>query len=176
MFCNDCGRKIEPGEKFCSGCGTSVESAAAAKKGGSSHRLKIIGIVGAVVLIIVVVALLGGGTGSAAGPEGTIRSWYREAERLNAGKQADLFVQEDRAGVAMTLEMTYAAMDSFSISNLRIRITSTTQDTAEAVAEYDWSYKVKDGSVYSEKGEVDHLKLVRVGGKWLIQETDFIFG
>lgn len=143
--------------------------------GGYSRLLKIIGIAGGVVIVIVLLALLVGGTGGPGGPEQTIRSFYREAERLNAGRQADLIVPEYKAMWAQTLGMTYASMDSFSISNLRIRVTSTTADTAEAIAEYDWHYRIKDGSIYSEKGEVDHFKLVRVGGKCLIQETDFIF-
>ena|GEM_PF-5784972 len=175
MFCNGCGCKIEAGEKFCTGCGTPLDSVAPVKTGSSSRLLKIIGIAGGAVIAIVLLALLVGGTGGPGGPEQTIRSFYREAERLNASRQADLIVQEYRAMWAQTLGMTYAMVDSFSISSLNIRVTSQTGDTAEAIAEYNWSYRGKDGSTYSQRGEVDHFSLVRVGGRWLIQETDFIF-
>jgi len=175
VFCNSCGHKIEAGERFCTGCGTPVEVRRPVKTGSSSRLLKIIGIPSGAVLAIVLLALLVGGTGGPGGPEQTIRSFYREAERLNASRQADFIVQEHRAIWAQTLGMTYAMMDSFSISNLTIRVTSQAGDTAEAVAEYSWSYRGKDGSTYSQRGEVDHFQLVRVGGRWLIQETDFIF-
>lgn len=176
MFCNNCGNKMEAGERFCTGCGSPLEGISEVRRGNPSRLPKIIGIAGGAVLIIVILAVLVGGTGGTGSPEQTIRSFYRQAERLDASRQADFIVQEYRAMWAQTLGMTYAALDSFSISNLRIRITSTTQSTAEAVAEYDWHYRIKDGSVHSEKGEVDHFRLVRVDGKWLIQETDFIFG
>jgi len=143
--------------------------------GSSSRLLKIIGIAGGAVLAIVLLAVLVGGTGGPGDPEQTIVSFYRAAERLDASRQADLIVHEHRAIWAQTLRITYAMMDSFSISNLTIRVTSQTGDTAEAVAEYNWSYEGKGGSTYSQRGEVDHFKLVRVGGRWLIQETDFIF-
>lgn len=176
MFCNSCGRKLEAGEKFCTGCGTPLDSVPPVKTGSSSRPMKIIGIAGGVVVAVVILALLVGGTGGPGGPEQTIRSFYREAERLNASRQADLIVHEHRALVAGTLELTYAMIDSLSISDLRITMTSRTEDTAEAMAVYNWSYRVKDGSTYSQRDEVDHFRLVRVGGKWLIQETDFFYG
>lgn len=142
----------------------------------ASNRLKIIGIIGAVVAVIVVVALLVGGTGRPGDPEQTIRSFYREAERLNASRQADLIVQEYRAMWAQTLGMTYAMIDSFSISDLNIWVISQTADTAEATAVYDWSYRVKDGTTYSQRDEVDHFRLISVDGRWLIEETDFFYG
>ena len=71
--------------------------------------------------------------------------------------------------------MMYAAIDSLSISNLTITITSQTDDTAEATAEYDYTYRVKGGSVYPEEHEVDQFELTRAGNRWLINNTDFLF-
>ena len=133
-------------------------------------------VIGGVVLVAVIIALLVGGTGTASSPEQTIGSFYKEAERLNASKLADLLVEEHRVGWTMGMEWTFAAIDSFSISNLTIPITSQTQDAAEAVADYGYTYRLKDGSVYTEEHEEDHIELTRVGNKWLIQETDFFFG
>ena len=176
MFCPNCGREVEAAEKFCTQCGAPIEIVAPVKKSGASRWPKIVGIVGGVVLVVVIVALLIGGIGGTSSPEQTIRTFYQEAERLNASGQADLLVEEYRAAWEMTLEMSYAAMDSLSISNLSITITSQTEDTAEAVAEYDYTYRVKDGSVYPEEHEEDHFDLIRVNGRWLIQETDFLYG
>lgn len=174
MYCSSCGHRVEGEERFCTQCGSPLENATGVKKGGSSRWPKMIGIVGGVVLVAVIIALLVGGTGTASSPEQTIRSFYREAERLNASKQAGLLVEEYRAMWAMTLEMSYAMVDSLSISNLTVTITSRTQDTAEAVAEYHLRYRMKDGSPYSsEEREVDHFELIRVGNQWLIQDTDF---
>ncbi len=174
--CAECGHRAEGVERSCARSRTALEGAATVKTGGSLRWLKIGGILGALIVVIIVVALLVGGTGGPGGPEQTIRSFYREAERLNAIRQADLMVQEHRAIVAGTLELTYAMIDSLSVSDLKITITSRTEYSAEATAEYDWSYRGKDGSTYSRSGEVDHFKLVRVSGKWLIQETDFFYG
>jgi hypothetical protein len=85
-------------------------------------------------------------------------------------------VEEYRAMSEMTFEMTYAAIDSLSISDLTVTITSQTDDTAQALAEYDYTYRVKDGTVYPEEHEVDHFDLVRVGSQWLISDLDFLYG
>jgi len=176
MFCPNCGREVEAAEKFCTQCGAPIEVVAPVKKNGSSRWPKIIGIAGVVVAVVVIIALLIGGIGGTSSPEQTIRAFYRAAERLDASGQADLLVEEYRAAWEMTLGMmTYPAMDSLSISNLRVTITSRTGDTAEAAAEYDFTYRVKDGSVYPKEHEEDYFELVRVGNNWLIQETDFFF-
>lgn len=127
-------------------------------------------------MVVVVIALLAGGIGGTGGPEQTIRTFYRAAERLDASGQADLLVEEYRDMSEMTFELTYAAIDSLSISDLTVTITSQTEDTSEVVAEYDYTYTVKDGSVYPEEHEVDHFDLVRVGSQWLISDLDFLYG
>jgi hypothetical protein len=172
MFCPDCGHKLEGEEKFCTQCGTPLGDAGAVKKSSPSSLTKIVGIVGAVVVVIVIVALLIGGGAGTSTPEQTIRAFYRAAERLDASRQANLWVEKHRASVAATAQTNYALLDSFSISNLTITITSQTKETAEAIAEYDWNCRWKDGTVDSRKSEVDHFELIRVGNKWFIQETD----
>jgi len=173
MFCNNCGHKVEGVEKFCPQCGAPLESPVEVRKGGSSRWLKIVGIAGAAVLIIVIVALLIGGIGGTSSPEQTVRAFYREAERLNASALTDLFVEEYR-WLWTGMQSAFAAIDSLSISNLTITVASQTEDTAVATAEYDLALKLKDGSVGSQEGVVDHFSLKRVGQKWLIMGTDFL--
>jgi hypothetical protein len=175
MFCPNCGHKVEGEERFCTQCGVSLGGAMGVKKNGSSSLLKILGIVGAVVVVIVIVALLIGGGAGTSTPEQTIRAFYRAAERLDASGQAELLVEEYRAELEMMIE-TYATIDYISISDLTITITLQTDDAAEAVAEYDFMYRVKDGSVYPEDHQVDHLHLVRVGSQWLISDLVFLYG
>jgi hypothetical protein len=176
MFCPNCGHKIEGDEKFCTQCGIPLGGAAEVKKPSSSSLPKILGIVSAVVVVVIIIAVLMGGIGGTSAPEQTIRAFYRAAERLDANGQADLLVEEYRAMSEMTFEMTYAAIDSLSISDLTVTITSQTDDTAQALAEYDYTYRVKDGTVYPEEHEVDHFDLVRVGSQWLISDLDFLYG
>jgi hypothetical protein len=177
MFCPNCGREVEAAEKFCTQCGAPIDVAAPVKKSGPSRSPKIVGIVGGVVAVVVIIALLIGGIGGTSGPEQTIRSFYRAAERLDANGQAALLAREEyRAMWAMTLQMSYDMIDSLSISDLLIIITSQIDDTAEAIAEYDFTYVVKDGTVYPEEHEEDYFELVRVGNNWLIDETDFFYG
>jgi hypothetical protein len=177
MFCPNCGREVEAAEKFCTQCGAPIEVVAPVKKSGASRWPKIVGIVGGVVAVVVIIALLVGGMGGTGSPEQTIRAFYRAAERLDASGQADLLVEEYRAAWEMTLgTMTYPAIDSLSISALTVTITSQSQDTATAAAEYDFTYVVKDGTVYPKEHEEDYFELTRVDNRWLIQETDFIFG
>jgi hypothetical protein len=175
MFCPNCGREVEAAEKFCTQCGAPIEIVAPVKKNGASRWPKIVGIVGGVVAVVVIIALLIGGIGGTSGPEQTIRAFYRAAERLDASGQADLLVEEYRAMWEMTLEMSYAMVDSLSISNLAITIISQTEDTVEAVTEYDIGFELKDGTTYPGEHEDDHFELTRVGGQWLISDVDFFF-
>jgi len=177
MFCPSCGREVEAAEKFCTQCGAPVEVVAPVKKSAASRWPKIVGIVGGVVAVAVIVALLVGGIGGTSSPEQTVRTFYREAERLNANGQAALLAREEyREMWAMTLQMSYDMIDSLSFSNLAVSVTSQTEDTAEATAEYDIWFKLKVGTVYPEEHAVDDFELVRVGNKWLIDETDFFYG
>jgi len=176
MFCPNCGREVEPGERFCVQCGAPLEVTAPVKKRSTSRWPKIVGIAGGLVAVVVIIALLIGGIGGTSSPEQTVRSFYRAAERLDASGQADLLVEEYRAMSEMTLEMAYAAIDSLSISDLTVTITSQTDDTAEVTAEYDYTYRGKDGSVYPKEHDVDHFELIRVGSQWLISDLDFLYG
>jgi len=173
MFCSKCGHKVEGMEKFCTQCGAPLESPIEVRKGGSSRWLKIAGIAGAVVLVIVIVALLVGGGVGTSSPEQIVRSFYKEAERLNASALLDLFVEENR-WLWSGMQSTFATMDSLSISNLTITVVSQAEDTAVATAEYDLTLRLKDGSVGSQEGVVDHFLLKKVGQKWLITGTDFL--
>ena len=177
MFCPNCGREVEAAEKFCTQCGAPIEVTAPVKKSGASRWPKIVGIVGGVVAVIVIIALLAGGIGGTGSPEQTVRAFYRAAERLDASGQAALLAREEyREMWAATLQMSYDMIDSLSFSNLAVSITSQTEDTAEATADYDLWFKLKVGTEYPEEHEVDHFDLVRVGDKWLIDETDFFYG
>lgn len=176
MFCPNCGREVEAAEKYCTQCGAPIEVVSPVKKSPASRWPKIVGIVAGVVAVVVIIVLLIGGIGGTSSPEQTVRTFYREAERLNASGQADLLIEEYRAAWEMTLGMmTYAAIDSLSISDLTITITSQTQDTAAAVTEYDFMYVVKDGTVYPKEHEEDYFELTKVDNRWLISDLDFFF-
>jgi len=176
MFCPNCGREVEGAEKHCTQCGAPLEVTAPVEKRRTSRLPKIVGIVVGVVAVVVIVAVLIGGVGGTGSPEQTIRAFYNAAERLDASAQAALLVEEYRAAWEMTLgAMTYPAIESLSISALTIAITSQSHDTATAVAEYDFTYVVKDGTVYPKEHEEDYFELTTVNNRWLIQETDFIF-
>ena len=59
MYCVNCGKKVEPGERFCSECGKPVKEAEVIKKAFSPTALKSIIILGVVlVAIIALVAVL----------------------------------------------------------------------------------------------------------------------
>jgi len=177
MFCPNCGREVEAAAKFCTQCAAPIEVPAPVKKSGTSRWPKIIGIAGGLVAVVVIIALLIGGMGGTGSPEQTVRTFYREAERLNANGQAALLAREEyREMWAMTLQMSYDMIDSLSFSNLAVSVTSQTEDTAEATAEYDLRFKLKVGTEYPEEHAVDHFDLIRVGSKWLIDETDFFYG
>jgi len=173
MFCPNCGREVEAAEKFCTQCGAPIEVPAPVKKSGSSRWPKIVGIVGGVVAVVVIIALLIGGIGGTSSPEQTIRAFYREAERLNASDQLELLAEEYRWWWT-GLQSTYAQLDSFSISDLTVTIASQTQDTAQAVAEYDYELKLKDGSTGGKEDQVDVFTLVRRDNQWLISGMSFL--
>lgn len=177
MHCTNCGHEIEGMEKFCPQCGAPLEIAVGGKKGGSSPWLKIVGIAGAAVLIIVIVALLVGGIGGTSSPEQTVRTLYKEFERLNASGVVDLFFLEEeyeqyREMMTENLQTMWSMIDSVSISNLTITVTSQTHDAAEVTAEYNVTYKLTDGSVGSEEDEANQFDLKRAGDRWLITDTD----
>lgn len=177
MFCPDCGREVEAAERFCTRCGALMEVPAPVKKSGASRWPRIVGIVGGVVAVVVIIALLIGGIGGTSSPEQTIRAFCRATERLDASAQAALLVEEHRANWEMIFGGTmYPAVDSFSISDLTITITSHTDDTAEATAEYYFTYRMKDGRVHPKEHEEAWFELVRVGNNWLIQGTNFLSG
>lgn len=178
MFCPSCGHKVEGDHGFCPECGASLKGAVGVRKTSSSSLPKILGIAGAVVAVIVIVSLLLGGIGATITPEQTVKAYYRELERLNVTGMVDLFYLEEQYGqnremVEASFEYMFAMIDSFSISNLTVTITSQTEDTAEVTAEGSYTYRLKDGTAYSEEHDVSNFALVRVGDKWLISDSDF---
>jgi len=133
-----------------------------------------------IVLVLILCTATAGCTGgsltkSTSGPEGTIRAFYRQAENLDASKLVDLLVKEQRVNAAAAMAMIFATMDSLSISNLKVTVTSQTKDTAEVTAEYDYKYKLKDDTTEAEH-DVAHFELRRADDKWLIKDsTNFLF-
>ena len=177
MFCNNCGHKVEGAERFCTQCGAPLEGPAEVRKGGSSRLPKILGIVGAAIVVIIVVTVLLGGTGGTSAPEQTVRTLYKEFERLNASGVVDLFFVEEeyeqyRETMIQYLQTMWSMIDSVSISDLTVTVASQTQDVAEVTAEYDVVYELTDGSAGSEEDEVNQFDLKRAGDKWLITDTD----
>ncbi len=126
-----------------------------------------------VVLVLALVALLGGvvigcGGGSGSGPEDTVKNMFNAIEAENADKVGSYCTEDIREDVVSAMESFFAIADSIKITNMETSIASQTDDTATVDMEYDMEVKVFGEA--EKEHESDSMDLVKVGGKWLIDE------
>ena len=66
------------------------------------------------------------------------------------------------------MESFFTIVDSIKITNMKTSVASQTDDAATVDAEYDMEVKAFDQT--SEEHQSDSIDLVKVDGKWLINE------
>lgn len=125
-----------------------------------------------VVLVLTLVALVGGVvigcSGGGSGPEAAVRGMFKAMEEKNAEKVGSYCTEDIRADVISTMEISFALVDSIKITNLKTAVASQTDDTATVDAE--WDFELKAFGETSKEHQSDSIDLVKVDGKWLINE------
>ncbi len=125
-----------------------------------------------VVLVLTLVALVGGVvigcSGGGSGPEATVKGMFKAMEAKDADKIGSYCTADIREDVVTTMEFTFALVDSIKITNLKTSVASQTDDTATVDAE--WDFEIKVFGETSEEHQSDSMDLVKVDGKWLINE------
>ena len=124
-----------------------------------------------VVLVLTLVALVGGvviGCSGGSGPEATVKGMFKAMEAKNAEKVGSYCTEDIREDVVSAMEFTFELVDSIKITNLKTSVASQTDDTATVDAE--WDFEIKAFSETSKEHQSDSIDLVKVDGKWLIDE------
>jgi len=125
-----------------------------------------------VVLVLALVALVGGVvigcSGGGSGPEATVKGMFKAMEAKNAEKVGSYCTEDIREDVVSTMEFSFALVDSIKITNLKTTVASQTEDTATIDAE--WDFEIKVFGETSKEHQSDSMDLVKVDGKWLINE------
>lgn len=125
-----------------------------------------------VVLVLTLVALVGsvviGCSGGGSGPEATVKGMFKAMEAKDADKVGSYCTEDIREDVVSTMEFTFTLADSIKITNLKTTVASQTDDTATIDAE--WDFEIEVFGETSKEHESDSIDLVKVDGKWLIDE------
>jgi len=125
-----------------------------------------------VILVLALAALVGGVvigcSGGGSGPEATVKGMFKAMAAKNADKVGSYCTEDIREDVVSTMKVTFALIDSIKITNLKTTVASQTDDTAIVDAEYDLEMKVFGET--SKEHQSDSMDLVKVDGKWLINE------
>jgi hypothetical protein len=66
------------------------------------------------------------------------------------------------------MESAFTIIDSIKITNLKTSVASQTDDTATVDAE--WDFEIKAFGETSKEHQSDTIDLVKVNGKWLVNE------
>jgi len=157
MFCNNCGGKLEAGEKFCTGCGTPLGGIMAANKRGSSWGPKLFGIVGAVVVVIVVLALLIGGGTPHSSPEAVVSKFLEAYEKGDAQQIIEL---TDPQLLAETMREHGVGM-----GEIRQRI-QTSLDLAGREMGVVFSFKIEQTTRMDGRALTQVIMRVKYGDYW----------
>jgi len=125
-----------------------------------------------VVLVLTLVALVGGVvigcSGGGSGPEATVQGMFKAMAAKNADKVGSYCTEDIREDVVSTLKFSFALVDSIKITNLKTSVASQTDDTATVDAE--WDFEIKAFGETSKEHQSDTIDLVKVDGKWLVNE------
>ena len=125
-----------------------------------------------VVLVLTLVALVGGVligcSGGGSGPEATVQGMFKAMAAKNADKVGSYCTEDIREDVVSTLKFSFALVDSIKITNLKTSVASQTDDTATVDAE--WDFEIKAFGETSKEHHSDTIDLVKVDGKWLVNE------
>jgi hypothetical protein len=125
-----------------------------------------------VILVLALAALVGGVvigcSGGGSGPEATVKGMFKAMEAKNAEKVGSYCIEDIREDVVSTMEFSFALVDSIKITNLKTTVASQTEDTATIDAE--WDFEIKVFGETSKEHQSDSMDLVKVDGKWLINE------
>ena len=124
------------------------------------------------VLVLALVALIGGVLigcgGGASGPEATVRGAFKAMQAKDAEKMASYFTEDITQEMVDEMQATFDIFDSIKITNLKMTVTSQTEDAATIDAE--WDFEVKAFGETNQEHQSDTIDLVKVNGKWLITE------
>lgn len=175
MYCTNCGKKLESGEKFCSGCGRPVEEAEVRKKTFPPKALKSIVIIGVVlVAIIVLIAVLSGirNTGAYSSPEAVAEAFYKALDREDAALMANLidpyyleenFIekQELKKSLSQIVEVIKLFTERFDYE-----VGEATVYNGNAEVEVTVSIEYSEGEISTY---ADHVKTVKRDNKWYIE-------
>ena len=125
-----------------------------------------------VVLVLALVALVGGVvigcSGGGSGPEAAVKGMFNAIAAKNADKVGSYCTEDFREDTVSAMEFFFSMVDSIKITNMKTSIASQTDDTATVDMEYDMEVKVSGETEKSH--ESDSIDLVKVDGKWLINE------
>ena len=125
-----------------------------------------------VVLVLTLVALVGGVligcSGGGSGPEATVQGMFKAMAAKNADKVGSYCTEDIREDVVSTLKFSFALVDSIKITNLKTSVASQTDDAATVDAE--WDFEIKAFGETSKEHQSDTIDLVKVDGKWLVNE------
>jgi hypothetical protein len=122
--------------------------------------------------VLTLVALVGGVvigcSGGGSGPEATVQGMFKAMAAKNADKVGSYCTEDIREDVVSTLKFSFALVDSIKITNLKTSVASQTEDTATVDAE--WDFEIKAFGETSKEHQSDTIDLVKVDGKWLVNE------
>jgi len=166
---------MEPGERFCSGCGKPVIEVGDRKRIFSPTALKSIIIIGvALVAIIVLIAVLSGirTSGAYSSPEAVVEAFFKALEK------------EDATFMVNIIDPYYLEENSIEKKELKKNLSQIIEVTKLFAEQFD--YEVGESTVYNGEAEVEvtisieysegeistyteYVKTVKRDDKWYIE-------
>jgi len=132
------------------------------------------GIVASLVLLLVVTLVApGSASAKAPKPQDTVKNFMSAAAGLKVAKAAGYWVTEERSDVTSFIK-SVPSKTKVSISNLKLKVTSQTGDTATVTATYRLKVKYYKGKT-AQTNEQATFTLKMVSGKWLISGSTAIW-